>query len=81
QLNRLKLVEKEKDSLQGAREEAEECLRLEARVRAKMNLLYQTHIVTADENTQKVSEKAGLLQEKLEKEQGKLRDTQVKVME
>ena len=54
QLNRLKLAEKERDSLEGAREEAQEYLRLDASIREKLNVLYQTMVAHAAANVEKV---------------------------
>lgn len=54
QLNRLKLAEKERDSLEGARNEAEEFLRLDAAIREKLNVLYQTMVAHAAANVENV---------------------------
>lgn len=56
QLNRLKHAEKEKESLEGDRQKADEFLRLDAKIRTQQNVLYQTHIANARENVDKVRE-------------------------
>lgn len=53
-MNRLKLAEKDKDSLEGARAEADQFLRLDATIRKKQNVLYQAHLATAAENVEQV---------------------------
>lgn len=55
QVNRLKTAEKEKDSLEGDRQKADEFLRLDAAIRKKQNVLYQTHIAHATTNVEKAS--------------------------
>lgn len=55
QLNRLKLAEKEKDALEGEREAADQFLRLDASIRRKQNVLYQSHMASAAANVENVS--------------------------
>mmetsp|Transcript_10732 Transcript_10732/g.16868 ORF Transcript_10732/g.16868 Transcript_10732/m.16868 type:complete len:1150 (-) Transcript_10732:83-3532(-) len=56
-LNRVKAVEKEKDNLEGAKQEAEALLAKEREIRKKQNILYHIHAMRADNESSKLSEK------------------------
>ncbi|XP_070539333.1 structural maintenance of chromosomes protein 4-like [Ptychodera flava] len=55
-LNRVKVVEKEKDELQGAKSEAVEYLTMENNIFKKKNTLYQKHLHKFNRNIEKVKE-------------------------
>eukprot|EP00935_MAST-01C_sp_MAST-1C-sp1_P001078 g1078.t1 len=82
-LNQVKVVEKEKDNLEGAKKEAEELLSKERAICKKKNELFQVFMKEASENVESVEEKRARMQEKLEYEQGKLKESEkaVKSME
>jgi structural maintenance of chromosome 4 len=82
-LNRLKIVEKEKNNLEGPKVEAEEYLKKELLIASKQNVLYQMYIAEAQSNVDNVKEKHGVLKEKQDYEQGKLKENekQLSVME
>lgn len=56
-LNRVKAVEKEKDNLEGAKQEAEALLAKEREIRQKQNILYHIHLMRADQEGTQISEK------------------------
>ncbi|CAM9576403.1 unnamed protein product [Ectocarpus sp. 12 AP-2014] len=74
-LNRLKLAEKEKDSLEGDKQKAYEFLRLDAAIRTKQNILYQSNMAHAATNVEKVMEKEEERKERLRHEREKLAST------
>ncbi|CAM9496091.1 unnamed protein product, partial [Laminaria digitata] len=80
-LNRFTAAEKEKDSLEGARAEADQYLRLEATIRKKQSVLYQAHVANASANVEKVVAKETEKKERLEHEQTKLAATLKEVKE
>ena len=49
-LNRVKAIEKEKDSLEGAKLEAESLLAKEREIRIKKNILYQIHLMNVNKD-------------------------------
>ncbi len=55
-LNRVKAVEREKDNLEGAKQEAEALLKAEREMRRKQSILYQIHAMKADKEVAKYSE-------------------------
>jgi structural maintenance of chromosome 4 len=71
-LNRVKAVEKEKDNLEGAKQEAEALLAKEREIRRKQNILYQIHAMRADKECQKITEKTEKINQKLAQEKEKL---------
>jgi structural maintenance of chromosome 4 len=71
-LNRVKAVEKEKDNLEGAKQEAEALLAKEREIRRKQNILYQIHAMRADKECQKITEKKEKIDQKLAQEREKL---------
>jgi structural maintenance of chromosome 4 len=64
-LNRVKAVEKEKDNLQGAKQEAEALLGKEREIRRKHNMLYQIHAMKADVEFTKCTDKKSKVDEQL----------------
>ena len=68
-LNRVKAVEKEKDNLEGAKQEAEALLSKEREIRKKQNILYHIHAREAEKEMTKVSEKKEQVSLKLVQEQ------------
>jgi structural maintenance of chromosome 4 len=64
-LNRVKAVEKEKDNLEGARQEAEALLAQEREIRRKKNILYQIHKMKADKTSEKLTGQKQAIVEKL----------------
>jgi structural maintenance of chromosome 4 len=82
-LNQVKVVEKEKDNLEGAKKEAEELLSKERAICKKKNELFQVFKKEANENVESVEQKRGRMQEKLDYEQEKLKESekQLKTME
>jgi structural maintenance of chromosome 4 len=82
-LNQVKVVEKEKDNLEGAKKEAEELLSKERAICKKKNELFQVFEKEAHENVESVEQKRSRMQEKLDYEQEKLKESekQLKTME
>ena len=56
-LNRVKAVEKEKDSLEGAKQEAEALLKKDVEIRRKNNILFQIHNMKATTELERLEEK------------------------
>lgn len=67
-LNRVKAVEKEKDSLEGAKEEAESLLAKEREIRRKQNILYQINAMKVQNELTKLTESKENVTEKLNSE-------------
>ena len=63
-LNRVKLVEKEKDELEKPKNEAMEYLRSENDISHKKNFIYQHYIKTFDEKIEETKQKQAEFQEK-----------------
>lgn len=80
-LNRVKAVEKEKDSLESAKQEAEALLTKEREIRRKQNILYQIHSMKAKQEINRNEEQKQLVAEKLGKGQEQLQSTDVRVKE
>ena len=70
-LNRVKAVEKEKDNLAGAKQEAEALLSKEREIRRKRNMLYQIHCMRETKTIDKLTAKKEATEEKLQAEQQK----------
>ncbi|OZJ03932.1 hypothetical protein BZG36_03614 [Bifiguratus adelaidae] len=70
-LNRVKYVEKEKQSLQARKEEAEDYVRNENELIRKRHQLYQIHIYECQKNIQIATNSVNELNRKLEKEMNK----------
>jgi structural maintenance of chromosome 4 len=75
-LNRLKIVEKEKNNLEGSKVEAEAYLKKELLIASKQNVLYQIYITEAQNNVDNVNEKYTVLKTKQDYEQGKLKENE-----
>ena len=71
-LNRVKAVEKEKDNLEGAKQEAEALLSKEREIRRKQSILYQINAMKADLECSKMGEKKAVVNEQLAQEREKL---------
>ncbi|KAL3941771.1 MAG: hypothetical protein SGBAC_003915 [Bacillariaceae sp.] len=71
-LNRVKAVEKEKDNLEGAKQEAEALLAKEQEIRQKQKVLYHIHLMKVDQDGNQISEKKEKVAEKISKQKGKL---------
>lgn len=71
-LNRVKAVQKEKDSLESAKQEAEALLTKEREIRRKQNILYQIHVMNATKEQEKNESKRQEASERLAAEREKL---------
>ena len=80
-LNRVKAVEKEKDSLEGARQEAEALLALERDIRRKKNTLFQIHKMQAENATYDYTRQKEAVEEKLNMNREKLAKADKRVEE
>jgi structural maintenance of chromosome 4 len=80
-LNRVKAVEKEKDSLESAKQEAESLLRKEREIRSKQNILYQMHILRTTAELEKFAAKKTSAEEKLADERGRLDSSKARIQE
>lgn len=80
-LNRVKAVEKEKDNLEGAKQEAEALLAKEREIRRKQNILCQIHAMRADKECQKITEKKDKVNQKLAMEREKLAQANQRIEE
>jgi structural maintenance of chromosome 4 len=80
-LNRVKTVEKEKQSLEGAKLEAEGLLNKEREIRRKKNVLFQIQRLSIKTDTEVVLEKKAALASNLHEEQEKLKTANVRVLE
>lgn len=80
-LNRVKAVEKEKDNLEGAKQEAEALLGKERDIRRKQNILYQIHGMKAEKEMAKVNEKKAAVEASLESEREKIKQADARIQE
>ena len=71
-LNRVKAVEKEKDNLEGAKQEAEALLGKEREIRKKQNILYQIHAMDVEKESKKLTEKKEEVEQQLAQEREKV---------
>ncbi|KAF0686286.1 Aste57867_21892 [Aphanomyces stellatus] len=71
-LNRVKVVEKEKDNLEGAKAEAQEYLEKERDVYLKTNLMYQYFVHESTSNQKECETKRDAMQGKVEKEMARM---------
>eukprot|EP00808_Paulinella_micropora_P002728 g12496.t1 len=78
-LNRLKMVEKEKDNLKGPKAEAEAYIKQKHQLGLKEAALFQYFAHESEKNVQSVTEKREALTAKLEHERAKLADTTAKL--
>jgi len=67
-LNRVKAVEREKENLEGAKQEAEALLGKEREIRRKQNILYQVNAMRVDKESTKYTEQKEALSKQLEVE-------------
>jgi structural maintenance of chromosome 4 len=67
-LNRVKAVEREKENLEGAKQEAEALLGKEREIRRKQNILYQVNAMRVDQESTKYTEQKETLTSQLEVE-------------
>eukprot|EP00978_Attheya_sp_CCMP212_P035706 scaffold157035_cov37-Attheya_sp.AAC.2 len=80
-LNRVKAVEKEKESLEGAKVEAEALLGKEREIRRKKNILYQIHSMEVGKDAEKADTKRTDILEELEEERVRLKASDDRVKE
>jgi len=80
-LNRVKTVEKEKQSLEGAKLEAEGLLNKEREIRRKKNVLFQIQKHLSKMDMELVLEKKAALAHQLQEEREKLKTATVRVLE
>ena len=80
-LNRVKAVEKEKDSLEGAKLEAEALLNKEREIRRKKNILYQINLMNVGNELNTAREQHESLTTELEEERVKLHKADDRVQE
>jgi structural maintenance of chromosome 4 len=73
-VNRLKVAERERDNLSGAKAEAEAFLEKENSIRSKKNILYQINEYNAAQNAQDLTTRLNTANEKLTYEKNKLKD-------
>jgi structural maintenance of chromosome 4 len=71
-LNRVKAVEKEKDNLEGAKQEAEALLGKEREIRRKQNVMFQIHAMKVEKESTKLTERKEALDGKLTQERDKV---------
>ena len=80
-LNRVKAVEKEKESLEGAKLEAEALLGKEREIRRKKNILCQINKMEAERGMKETQQNEEELQKKLDEERSKLKEMNDRVHE
>jgi len=80
-LNRVKAVEKEKESLEDAKLEAEALLNKEREIRRKKNILYQIHRLSNATELDKMGSKKQALATQLDEERVKLKAADARVQE
>jgi structural maintenance of chromosome 4 len=80
-INRLKIAEKDKDSLEGPMKDAQFFLEKESDIRVHQNILYQYYVHEAGKNLEDAKGQAEALKEKLTYERTKLRDTESRLSE
>jgi len=80
-LNRVKVVEKEKEALEGAKVEAEAFMGKEKQLRKKKNVLYQMNAMEVNEETEAVREQHSDMKERLSKEKERLQESEARLTE
>jgi structural maintenance of chromosome 4 len=80
-LNRVKAVEKEKDNLEGAKQEAEALLAKENEIRRKENILYQINAMRSDKECIKITEKKDKVNKNLSHEKEKLEQADQRIQQ
>lgn len=78
-MNRLKLVEKEKENLEGAKDEAEEYIHKEKEIIDKRSVLFQIHRHEAEESLTAFQKKKDELDTKLKAEKEKMSERTAQV--
>ena len=80
-LNRVKAVEREKENLEGAKQEAEALLGKEREIRRKQNILYQVNAMRVDKESMKFSEQTVELANQLEVERERVMHSRKRIEE
>ena len=80
-LNRVKAVEREKENLEGAKQEAEALLGKEREIRRKQNILYQVNAMRADKESIKFSEQREEISNRLNDEREKVSQARQRIEE
>ena len=80
-LNRVKAVEKEKDNLEGAKQEAESLLAKEREIRRKQDILFQVNAMKVEKEYQQLTENKGEVSEKLNSERETIATTNLRIEE
>lgn len=80
-LNRVKAVEKEKDNLEGAKQEAEALLAKEREIRRKQNILFHIHAMKVEKEYQKLAESKEEVSLKLASEREAIVDASRRIQE
>jgi len=80
-LNRVKAVEKEKDTLEGGKMEAEAFMIKEKDIRKKKNVIYQMNMVEVGEEKEATKEKTEEISSKLEAEKSTLAESTARLNE
>ena len=80
-LNRVKAVEKEKDNLEGAKQEAEALLAKEREIRRKQSLLYQIYHMKADREHSAITEKKTAVNSRLNEHREQLQTANQRIQE
>lgn len=80
-INRLKIVEKEKDSLEGPMKDAQLFLQKEGDIRIHQNILYQYNIQQCTQNKDEATVNAEAIKSKLDYERNKLVETESRCSE
>ena len=80
-LNRVKAVEREKENLEGAKQEAEALLGKEREIRRKQNILYQVNAMRADKESIKFSEQREEISKRLNDEREKVSQARQRIEE
>ncbi|KAG7349244.1 chromosome segregation protein SMC [Nitzschia inconspicua] len=80
-LNRVKAVEREKDNLEGAKQEAEALLKAEREIRRKQSILYQINAMKADKEVTKYTDQQTAISEQLLVERERVAQAQERIKE
>ena len=80
-LNRVKAVEREKENLEGAKQEAEALLGKEREIRRKQNILYQVNAMRAEKEATKYLQQKETLSEQLQVERERVLQARKRIKE
>jgi structural maintenance of chromosome 4 len=80
-LNRVKAVEREKDNLEGAKQEAEALVKAEREILCKQSVLYQIHAMKADKEVAKYNEQRTVVSEQLHVERERVAQAHERIKE